>query len=468
LFAYTKLRSFPAFVIYSIDRASILRDWYRRIALSGALAAAFAAIMFIITSFALRHARTEAAAIEQLQRTSSSLREEIERRERAEASLLQAQRLDAVGRLTGGIAHDFNNLLQVISGNLDLAQRRSDLAGIRRTVQSAQYAAKRGADLTRRLLAFSRQQTLQPEAVNLNTLLDRARTWLGRTISDTIDMQFRCEEDLWPVQVDVPQFEAALLNLVVNARDAMPRGGALLFQTRNVTLPNEEIAAHDLAVPAGAYVCCSLTDTGSGIPPDVLARVFEPFFTTKDIGKGSGLGLSQIYGFVRQSGGTMTIKSEVGRGTTVALYLPRSDAPVVEQEAVAEPSNVESLDHSGIVLIVEDNDEVRRVASTMLDELGYTTILARNGIEALAVLSAGEPIDVLFSDILMPRTMSGIELAQRACAMRPDLKVLLTTASREVKTNFPLLRKPYTQVELDKKIRQLLPCRAASQMSVSA
>jgi len=456
LFAVTKLRHFPAYVMYSVDRGSVLRDWYSRIALSGAVAAAFGGIMFIITSFALGYARTEAAALHELQQTSTSLREEIERRERAEATLLQAQRLDAVGRLTGGIAHDFNNLLQIISGNLEIAQRRSDPASIKRTLKSAQYAAQRGGDLTRRLLAFSRQQTLHPEVVNLNGVLQNARSWVGRTIAEAIDIRLSCTGDLWPVRVDLAQLEAALLNLVVNARDAMPDGGALSFATENVALTAEEIASETLDVSPGDYVRIAVIDTGGGIPPDVLSRVYEPFFTTKEVGKGSGLGLSQVYGFVRQSGGTVTIRSKVGEGTTVALYLPRYDGPDGQNQAAAEAAMKREAADGRVVLVVEDNDEVRRVSAAMLDELGYATITTRNGIEALAVLSAGEPINVLFSDILMPRAVSGNQLAEQALALRPDLKILLTTASLETNTSFPLLRKPYTQAELSQTMRQLL------------
>lgn len=456
LLGITRLRHFPAYVIYTIDRASIRRDWYERVALSGSVAAVFAAVLFIITSFALRRATTEAAALQRLQETSTSLRDEVERRERAEASLLQAQRLDAVGRLTGGIAHDFNNLLQIISGNLEIAQRRSDLASIKRVLTSAQYAAQRGSDLTRRLLAFSRQQALHPETVDLNDILDKARIWVGRTISDAIEIRLHCVDGVWPVRVDVAQLEAALLNLVVNARDAMPEGGVLTLETHNEELDPAKIVAGNLDVPAGPYVRLAVTDSGSGILPDVLTRIYEPFFTTKEVGKGSGLGLSQVYGFVRQSGGAVAIGSELGRGTVVSLYLPRCDRIDADDGARIEVA-AQADDAGGrVVLVVEDNDDVRRISAAMLDELGYSTITARNGIEALALLSAGEPINVLFSDIFMPRAMSGIRLAEEATALRPNLKVLLTTASLDADTTFPLLRKPYTQAELGEKMRQVL------------
>jgi signal transduction histidine kinase/CheY-like chemotaxis protein len=448
LYAVTKVRNFPAYVMYSVDPASILRDWYGRIAVAGGIAAAFAGILFVITSVALRRVNTEAIALEQLA-------EEVERRERAEASLLQAQRLDAVGRLTSGIAHDFNNLLQIILGNLELAQRRSDSTSIKRVLTSARYAAERGADLTRRLLAFSREQALNAEIIDLNLVLEKARTWLGRTISDAIEIKFSYADDLWPVRIDVAQFEAALLNLVVNARDAMPEGGGLSLQTRNIILDRAEIARRGIDVAPGEYVAISVSDTGSGISADVLARVYEPFFTTKEVGKGSGLGLSQAYGFARQSGGGISIESEVGSGTTVCLYLPRCERSSVEKGPTPDAGCCPTLNSGQIVLIVEDNDEVRRISASMMDDLGYTTITTRNGIEAMAVLSTGEPIDILFSDVFMPRGMSGVQLAQQALALRPTLKVLLTTASLDADARFPLLRKPYTKSELGKKMSDL-------------
>ena len=454
LYAVTKLRKFPAFVMYSIDRASIVRAWYARMVVSTALAALFAGGLFLITAFALRRARTEALAVDQVRRTSLSLQEEIDRRERAEASLLQSQRLDAVGRLTGGIAHDFNNLLQIILGNLEIALRRPDPAKLKRAVTSAQYAAQRGADLTRGLLAFSRQQALRPEIVDVNAVVDKARSLLGRTLSDEIELDFQYADGLWPVRVDVAQFEAALLNLVVNARDAMPQGGKLSFLTQNVVLDEDEVSARHLQLTPGEYVAVLVSDTGSGMSPEVLARVFEPFFTTKEVGKGSGLGLSQVYGFAGQSGGGVSIESEMAVGTTVCLYLPKSATPLEEKPTLKDGTSQRGTS-GGIVLIVEDNDEVRRVLAGALDDLGYTTLAARNGPEALALISAGEPIDILLSDVFMPRGLSGVQLAEKALALRPRLRVLLTTASLDVDARFPLLRKPYSRDELGRRLAQL-------------
>jgi two-component system NtrC family sensor kinase len=452
LTAFARVHQFPAYVLYSIDADTILAAWFNDLLWSAALALAFGGVMFWLSSSALRHARLETAALRRVQETSESLRREIRRREQAEASLLQAQKLDAVGRLTGGIAHDFNNLLQIITGNLAIAGRRPDGARLERALAAAQYAAERGADLTRSLLAFSRQQSLHAEVVDLNAVLQKTRSWIGRTISDAIEIRYDCEKDIWPVRLDIAQFDAALLNLVVNARDAMPDGGILDITCRSVVLNEAQAAECDVA--PGRYVQIAVADSGTGIPPDVLERVYDPFFTTKDVGKGSGLGLSQVYGFVRQSGGGISIDSKVGRGTRVSLYLPACDALPTRSEVSAAAAPTAVKDRGKVVLVVEDEDEVRRLAIAMLDDLGFTTITARSGKEALALVAAGEPIDILLSDLFMPRG-TGAELAEQAMALRPSLKVLLATASIDAVTSFPLLRKPYTAAALGEKLKQL-------------
>ena len=446
------MHKFPAYVLYSIEVNTILAGWIKDLLSAAALAMAFGGVMFGLSSSALRHARLEAAALRRVQETSESLRQEIRRREQAEASLLQAQKLDAVGRLTGGIAHDFNNLLQIITGNLAIAARRPDGTRLERALAAAQYAAERGADLTRSLLAFSRQQSLHAEVVDLNPVLQKTRSWIGRTISESIEIHYDCGKEIWPVRLDAAQLDAALLNLVVNARDAMPDGGTLDIACHNVVLDEAHAAEPDVA--PGRYVQISVADNGTGIPPDVLARVYDPFFTTKGVGKGSGLGLSQVYGFVRQSGGGVSIRSELGRGTLVSLYLPACDAaPTRPVERVVAPAPAVT-GRGKVVLVVEDEDEVRRLASAMLDELGYTTIMARSGKEALALIAAGEPIDILFSDLFMQRG-TGAELAEQAIALRPSLKILLATASIDAETRFPLLRKPYSAAALGERLQQL-------------
>ncbi|HET7680439.1 MAG TPA: ATP-binding protein [Xanthobacteraceae bacterium] len=454
LYAYSQVGQFPVYVFYSKAEHSIRQTWYGQLAWAAAIAALFGGAMFWAGSIALQRARTEAAASESLRRTAVSLREEMGRRKRAEASLLQAQRLDAVGRLSSGIAHDFNNLLQIIISSLRLLQRRRDPSAMKQLLAAAEDAAHRGADLTRRLLAFSRQQPLNPEVVDLDKVLKKLRTWMDRMLPESIKVETRFGAQLWPVAVDVSQFDPAVLNLVVNARDAMPAGGTLILETRNVTLDEEEIKAHNLAVPAGPYVCVAVIDDGMGMPPETLARIYEPFFTTKEIGKGSGLGLSQVFGFVKQSNGSIYVESEVGNGTAVRMYLPRAEGE--PKKAQGEASVLEPVPATKeVVLVVEDKEEVRKAISNMLEELGYITVSVRNGIEALALLSAGGPVDILLSDVELPLGLNGIALGEQALQIRPSLTVLLASASLEVETTLSLLRKPFSEVELLEKLREL-------------
>jgi two-component system, NtrC family, sensor kinase len=434
LMTFVKVKGFPVYAAYGIDRTSILQQWHSRLGLFGLLAATVGFLMFSTTWVAHRRALEEA---------------------RTRASALQAQRLEAIGQLTGGVAHDFNNLLTIISGNLELAERRTDLEGIRRMHKTIRHAVDRGAGLTRQLLAFSRRQPLNPQTLDVNNILETVQAWIGRGMTESIQITFDLADDLGAVRLDPGEFEAALLNLAVNARDAMSNGGKLTFISRNAQLSESDIARLGLSLLPGPYVEVSIEDTGTGMSPEVLGRVYEPFFTTKEIGKGTGLGLSQVYGFVQQSGGGILIRSERGKGTRVSLYLPRSDEPV----AVQPPSATEQdVCGSGIVLLVEDNDEVRMLTTSMLQDLGYTPVVARSGVEALAMLRAGEPIDLVLSDIVMPRGISGVDLAQQALTSRPKIKVLLTTGSPDSSRaqQFPVLPKPFTNLELGVAIKQVL------------
>jgi two-component system NtrC family sensor kinase len=434
LITFVKVKGFPVYAAYGIDRTSVLAQWHSRLALFGLLAATVGFLMFSTTWVALRRAVEEA---------------------RTRASALQAQRLEAIGQLTGGIAHDFNNLLTIISGNLELAERRTDLEGIRRMQKTIRHAVDRGAGLTRQLLAFSRRQPLNPQTLDVNRILETAQAWIGRGMTESIQIRFDLASDLWAARLDPGEFEAALLNLAVNARDAMPNGGRLTFVSRNAQLGEADIARLGLSLLPGPYVEITIEDTGAGMAPDVLARVYEPFFTTKEVGKGTGLGLSQVYGFVQQSGGGILIRSERGKGTSVTLYLPRSNEPLAVEPPTATAQDVRG---SGIVLLVEDNDEVRMVTTSMLQDLGYTPVVARSGIEALAMLRAGEPIDLVLSDIVMPRGISGVDLAKQVVTSRPQIKVLLTTGlpDRSRTQQFPVLPKPFTNLELGVAIKQVL------------
>jgi len=361
----------------------------------------------------------------------------------AREALAQAQKMEAVGQLTGGVAHDFNNLLQAISSSLELIEQRlsagrTDIAPFAAT---ARAAVDRAATLTRRLLAFARRQPLKPERTDLNMLVVGLWDLLGRSVGEEIRLERRLAEPLWPVHADVNQIESALLNLVINARDAMPDGGSVTVETANAVFAPGDLV-NDPGVEPGDYAVLTVRDSGTGMPPDVLARVFEPFFTTKPIGQGTGLGLSQLYGFARQSGGFVRIDSAVGRGTAVHLHLPRDDA-AAEQAApapasAAVPAPPTDRAGRGTVLVVEDEELVRMLLVEVLEGDGYTVLEAADGATALARLSeaaagregagegAGPPVDLLVTDVGLPG-LNGRQLAEAAKAHYPDLKVLFLT-----------------------------------------
>ena len=380
-----------------------------------------------------------------------------------EAKLVQAQKMEAVGQLTGGLAHDFNNLLGVILGNLQLLERplRKD-ERMHKKVKTATRAAMRGADLTRRLLAFSRRQMLEPKVVNLNQLLGNLDELVRRTLGEGVDIETRFQEGSWPTNVDPSQLETAILNLAINARDAMPQGGRISIATGNATLSKAQCQRIGDLAP-GDYATVSVEDTGCGMTAEVLRQVFEPFFTTKDVGKGSGLGLSMVYGFVEQSGGGVHIESEPGLGTTVTLYLPKAqqmDADPVEETAVHRfmPGGRE------VILVVEDEDDVRETVVNLLGELGYEILEAANGPAALRLVETRPDIDLLFSDIRMPGGLHGPDLARMARDVRPNLKVLFTSGYAEgdvmrrgdAIAGAELIQKPYRNEELAVKLRMLL------------
>jgi PAS domain S-box-containing protein len=392
-----------------------------------------------------------------------AIEEDITQRREIEAQLAQAQKMESIGQLTGGLAHDFNNLLSVIMGNLDLLQEEfATDAKARELAELALVAAGRGAELTRQLLAFARRQSLEPRVFDLNALIGQTVTLLRRTLGEAVEIGASLAGDLWPVEADPSQVESALTNLAINARDAMPGGGTITIETANRPIGSDEVAEKPDIAP-GEYAMLAVSDTGTGMPPEILARVCEPFFTTKPAGKGTGLGLSMVYGFAKQSGGHLRIYSEVGHGTTVRLYLPRAGA--ASPTAPAERSASERAAPGGAtILVVEDNAEVRTVVRRQLDELGYRVREAENAAAALAILESGAPIDLLFSDVIMPGGMLGTELAQEVRRRWPAVRILLTTGfaeaaaqnGRHVPEGMALITKPYRKRTLGEKIREVL------------
>jgi PAS domain S-box-containing protein len=385
-------------------------------------------------------------------------------RMRLESLLRQAQKMEAIGQLTGGVAHDFNNLLAVVIGSVELMLDQQGLKPA--TIEHARnalHAAEAGAELTRRLLAFARQQPLRPKVVSANGLIRNMTALLERILGQDIEIQFSGVPGLWPVFIDPANLESALANLAVNARDAMPDGGRLTIETANTTLDEEYARANPEAVP-GEYVAVIVTDTGTGMAPEVLERIFEPFFTTKEGGKGTGLGLSMVFGFIKQSGGHIKAYSEPGHGTSMRLYLPRAQAADRRVEAPAAPELALGPPGSACILVVEDSNTIRQVVLTQLARLGYTTLEADGPAAALKILDAGEQVDLLFTDIVMPGGMSGLVRAREARKRRPDLKILFTSgfpgahlASEEGLLNADaMLGKPYRFHELAQKIRGAL------------
>ncbi|HET7879760.1 MAG TPA: response regulator [Acetobacteraceae bacterium] len=391
---------------------------------------------------------------------------EISERRKTEEVLWHAQKLEAVGQLTGGIAHDFNNLLAVVVGSVEMIRAAFESGGelprakILRLLKASETATGRATKLTQQLLAFARRSTFTLDIVSLDEVLVACEPFLRRALGETNVLALDFEPELWATRVDTSQFEAAILNLVVNARDAMPDGGRLEIATSNVAIDAAAARSTPDLTP-GAYVMVRVTDTGSGMDPDIAARAFEPFFTTKEVGRGTGLGLSQVYGFIKQSGGHVVIDSNPGAGTTFRLYLPRcNDMPEIvarEPESVATaPAGNET------VLIVEDNAEVLELAVTTISDLGYRVLTAADGPAALEIVQGDQPIDLLFSDVVMPGGINGFELISRARAIRHDLKALVTSGYANVhrpgsnRPDVPLILKPYRRGDLAQSIRTAL------------
>jgi PAS domain S-box-containing protein len=390
---------------------------------------------------------------------------DVTERIQLERQFLQAQKMESVGQLTGGIAHDFNNLLGILIGNLDLVRER--IAGnpeALELVDTALNAGLRGAELNKRLLAFARRQSLSPEIVDVNASLTAMTELLRHSLGERIGIRLECATDVWPVRVDPSQMETAIVNLAVNARDAMPEGGTLILETRNVVFDAKYAASHAETKP-GDYVMLAVSDTGTGMTPEVLARVFDPFFTTKPVGKGTGLGLSMVYGFLKQSGGHVNVYSEPGKGTTVRLYLPRA----VEGKARTEiPAPATGWAAGGeLVLVVEDNPDMRRVAVRQLKEFGYRVAEAENADRARGLLDEGLKPDLVFTDIVMSGATDGIAFAEEVAVRWPEIRILFTSGFTERATvearkregrplPFALLDKPYRKDELARAVRAAL------------
>lgn len=407
----------------------------------------------------IRDASGELIGYAKITRDNTERRAAQEALNKAQIALFQSQKMEAIGQLTGGIAHDFNNLLTIIVNSLDLLTRNAREQREMRLIEGAQRAAERGAKLTQQLLAFARKQPLRPSLQNLNRQILGFETVLRRACSENIDLELSLAPHTPLVSIDGPQFEAALLNLVINARDAMADGGVLKISTDTITFPDSDAAPSGLQ--PGTYARVSLKDTGCGMPPEVLSHAFEPFFTTKDIGKGTGLGLSQVYGFVTQSGGHIAIDSAPGQGTEIRLLLPAREGEE-RIEDMQDPVH-QAKDSAGTVLIVEDEPAVLDVASEIFESLGYDVLSATDANSALDVLrNDGIAIDVLFSDVVMPHGMDGFELARETQKLRPDIKILL--ASGYPMSTLPALKlvegasfisKPYRWTELADKLRDL-------------
>jgi two-component system NtrC family sensor kinase len=445
-FAVRKLAGLPVYVSSSMETSEIRSAWLRQVGLYLVIGApALALVCFFIFLTA---------------RSTAAFYAEAERRETLEQEMRRSQRIEAVGQLTGGIAHDFNNLLTIIIGNLQMAIRRVPDEKPRAMLENAQRGALRAAELTKRLLAFSRKQALDPKPVDLNRLVRNLTDMLARTLGETISIEKRLAPDLWEAQADVTELESAVLNLALNARDAMPDGGTLTLATANALL-DEHFVATTGRTNSKEYVSVSVSDTGTGMSPEVADKAFEPFFTTKPPGMGTGLGLSQVYGFVKQSDGDVRIDSAPGAGTTVTIYLPRrKDAgkPTADDGAVQG-------DHRGLgqrVLVTEDDEGVRHFVSDTLAELGYEVIQAPDGNAALNIIATSQ-VDLLLTDVVMPG-MNGRALAEEAKRRLPSLKVLYMTGySRDaivhqgrLDAGVSLIQKPFTQSDLAQRVRSVL------------
>ena len=433
-FRWRRLAHYPVYVAYAMDEEVALRPWYGRVVFYAILGAAIWAGLCLIAYFASRRAV-------------------------AEAALQRSRRMEDIGRLASGIAHDFNNLLTAVVGNVDRVVRDQQATElIRQRAKAALEAAMRAAGLTSQLLAFARRQPVNPTVVRIGDRFEAMLHLIRDAVGEAVSVSSRFDPDLWSVRIDPGQFDAALLNLALNARDAMPRGGTVHVAARNATLNAAE--ARRLAIPKGDYVVVEIADTGVGMRVDVVDRAFEPFFSTKEIGKGSGLGLSMVYGFARHSGGTAAIESRVGAGTTIRLYLPRSEEKL--NDPLPNVARVAAHQNVGI-LVVEDQDDVRQLAVESLQECGHEVKTARTAEEALEILRRDAQIQVLLTDISLPGGLSGTDLVRKAWELVPELKVLTISGNATEETikeacfgRCAFLPKPFRPSDLTAAVHELL------------
>ncbi|MGH6677959.1 MAG: ATP-binding protein, partial [Bradyrhizobium sp.] len=398
----------------------------------------------------IRDERGELIGFAKITRDITERRNTQQELQEAQRQRARAQRMDALGQLTGSVAHDFNNLLMIVSGHIHTLQKAADAdPKLSRAANAIAYAAQRGAALTRQLLTFSRRQALNPKVFNVAERVGLCRTMLESSVGAAVRLSIAIGREVWPVKVDESEFELALVNISLNARDAMSSGGALIITAENVSLVPEDTESG----LQGEFVAVRIADTGAGIAPDVLPRIFDPFFTTKEVGEGTGLGLSQVHGFAHQSGGTVHIDSQVGRGTTVTIYLPRCEE---EPQGVREESSPEG-GAGGTVLVVEDNPEVLAVCVSMLSQLGYETYAVSGALAALDVIK-NKNFDLVISDIVMPGGMDGAALANAIRARRPELPVLLATGFSPSGSHmdYPVIRKPFDLSELSRIAARLI------------
>jgi len=460
------LQGFPMAVAVSTSFDAAFSRWRTQAIVLTLGGAVFVACSLSLLVVVRREMRSLAASEASLREKSESLEQSIVARGAMEKRLVQSQKLEAVGELTGGIAHDFNNLLLVVIGNLDLLKDTTPAGSPElELIESSLTAALTGSELSNSLLSFSRQHAFKPETVDLKAIVDDQVRLLRRAMGRKVSLETKANDDVFAITVDTAQLRCALTNLVVNARDAMPDGGVIAVKMDNVTLTKLDAVAADGLAP-GEYAVLEVTDNGIGISSENLSRIFDPFFTTKEVGKGTGLGLSMVYGFIREMKGQVKVTSEVGKGTTFALFFPRAAQPQEMAAPALVPADSRASERKReTILVVDDDDLVRKSVVAQMRSLGYSTLEASSTAEALVLIAGTEPFDLLFSDIVMPGPMDGVELAHQAREHKPDLKVMLTSGYPDLKSarwseesyvQWRILNKPYRRSELQQALAEML------------